>query len=285
MSQVPSRRRFLVSAAAGVASLALADMPVALATFSPSAEAAAQGPASALPALSDVLSGKPGSMTVVNYATYVQDRNRVDASRAEHQAYADALREHDRLVMGGPLLDDHERPSGVLLVYEVASRPEAETLARSDPFFLEGAIADYRLSQWTVLDRNVELLAASLIPEDRRVPHKVAPASGAASAEPDAPALRTYVNYAKCISDRSRVERIMRAHRSHERTISANGKLIMAGPFADGSGALFIYRAQSKAEAMAMVLEDPYHADGIFETYTLSEWRMFGLNTGLIESR
>jgi hypothetical protein len=34
-----------------------------------------------------------------------------------------------------------------------------------------------------------------------------------------------------------------------------------------------------------MVLEDPYHADGIFEKYTLSEWQMFGLNTVLIESR
>jgi uncharacterized protein YciI len=136
MSQVPSRRRFLVSAAAGVASLALADVPLALATSSPSRDAAEQGPASALPTLSDVLSGKPGSMKVVNYATYVQDRKRVDTSRPEHQAYADALREHDRLVTGGPLLDDYERPSGVLLVYQVGSRAEAETLARSDPFFL-----------------------------------------------------------------------------------------------------------------------------------------------------
>ena len=40
-------------------------------------------------------------MKVVNYARYVQDRHRVDASRGEHQASADALREHDRLVMGG----------------------------------------------------------------------------------------------------------------------------------------------------------------------------------------
>jgi hypothetical protein len=99
-----------------------------------------------------------------------------------------------------------------------------------------------------VLDNNIELLAAALVSEERRVPHKVAPASGAASVEPDALALRTCVNYAKYVADRSRVERIMRAHRSHERKISANGKLIMTGPFADGSGALFIYRAQSKAE-------------------------------------
>ncbi|NPT56594.1 hypothetical protein GNZ13_18875 [Paraburkholderia sp. 5N] len=285
MSQDLSRRRFLVSAAAGIASLALTDMPSAMAASSPSKNAAVQGPASSLPTLSEVLSGDPGPMKIVNYAMYVQDRDRVDASRAEHQAYADALREHDRLVMGGPLLDDDGRSRGVLLVYDVVSKQQAETLAQRDPFVLKGAIADYRLAEWTVLDSNVELLAASLVPADRRVPLKAPRASGATPVEPDAHAARTYVNYAKYVSDLSHVERVRPAHQSYARTIKANGELIMAGPFADGSGALFIYRAQSKDEAMALVLEDPYHAEGVFETYALSEWRLFGLNAGLIQSR
>ena len=224
-------------------------------------------------------------MTIVNYATYVQDRDRVDASRAEHQAYADALREHDRLVMGGPLLDDDGRPRGVLLVYEVASKREAETLVQRDPFVLNGAIAHYRLAEWTVLTSNVELLAAALVAADRRVPLKEPRASGATPVDLDAHAARTYVNYARCVSDLSRVGRVRPAHRSYARTIEANGKLIMAGPFADDSGALFIYRAQSKDEAMALVLADPYHAEGVFETYALSEWRLFGLNAGLIQGR
>jgi uncharacterized protein YciI len=133
-------------------------------------------------------------MKVVNYATYVQDRHRVDASRAEHQAYADALREHDRLVMGGPLLDDDGRPRGVLLVYEVASKEEAETLVQRDPFVLNGAIADYRLSEWTVLNSNLELLAAALVATDRRVAPKEPRASGATRFDSDAHAARTYVN-------------------------------------------------------------------------------------------
>jgi uncharacterized protein YciI len=224
-------------------------------------------------------------MKIVNYAMYVQDRGRVNASRAEHQAYADALREHERLVMGGPLLDDDGSPRGVLLVYEVASKQQAETLAQRDPFVLQGAIADYRLAEWTVLDSNVELLAASLVPPDRRVPPKAPHASGATSVEPAADAARTYVNYAKYASDLSHVERVRPAHQSYARTIKAKGELIMSGPFADGSGALFIYRAQSKDEAMALVLEDPYHAEGVFETYALSEWRLFGLNAGLIRNR
>ncbi len=220
-------------------------------------------------------------MKIVNYATYVQDRERVDASRAEHQAYADALREHDRLVTGGPLLDDDGRASGVLLVYDVASEEQAETLVLEDPFVLKGAISDYRLAEWTVLDSNVELLAAALVPPDRRAPRKTPRASGATP--PDAHDARTYVNYATYVSDLSHVERVKPAHRSYARTIKANGKLIMAGPFADDSGALFIYRAESKDEAMALMLADPYHTEGVFETCALSQWRMFGLNPGLIQ--
>lgn len=226
-------------------------------------------------------------MKIVNYAMYVQDQDRVNASRAEHVAYADALREHDRLVMGGPLLDDDGRARGVLLVYQVASKQEAETLAQRDPFVRQGAIADYRLSEWAVLSRNVNVksLAAALVTADRHAPPKEPRASGATPVEPDARAGRIYVNYAKYVSDHSHVLRVRPAHRSYAQSIRAKGALIMAGPFADDSGALLIYQAQSKEEAMALVLEDPYHAQGVYETYALSEWRLFGLNAGLIERR
>lgn len=224
-------------------------------------------------------------MKVVNYATYVEDRHKVDASRAEHQAYADALRERDRLVTGGPLLDDDGRPRGVLLIYEVASMEQAETLAQRDPFVLNGAIADYRLSEWTVQESNLEFLTASLVTTDRRFAPQQPRASPATQFDSDAHPARTYVNYANYVSDSSRVELARAAHRSYARTIDANGKLIMAGSFANDSGALFIYRARSKDEAMALVLEDPYHAEGVFETFALSEWRMFGLNAGLIGDR
>jgi uncharacterized protein YciI len=265
-----SRRRFLVSAAAGAASLALTDVPPATA-------------ASPLPSLSEVLAGDAGSMTVVNYATYVTDRGRVDASRTEHQVYADALREHGRLAMGGPLLGDDGRPSGVLLVYEVASRQQAETLAQSDPFVQQGAIANYRLAEWNVRDANMALLAAALVPEDRRASSREARASGATPAAADAPIARLYVSYVKYASDSARVERVRAAHQSYAQAIKANGGLVMAGPFAGDSGALFIYRARSKDEARALVQKDPYHAERVVESYALSEWRLFGLNAGLIQ--
>ncbi|MHC8381871.1 YciI family protein [Pseudomonas sp. LB3P14] len=270
MSQDLSRRRFLASAA-GVACLALTDMPSVMA-------------ASSLPTLSGVLSGNPVQMKIVNYAMYVQDRARVDASRAEHQTYADRLREHDRLVMGGPLLDDDGRPSGVLLVYDVESKQQAEMLAQHDPFALKGAIANYRLTEWTVLDSNIELLTASLVPANRRAPSNVPRAPDPIPVAPDEHTARLYVNYTKYVSDRSHVEQVMPAHQSYTQALKANGELIMAGPFADGSGALFIYQAQSTDKAMALALKDPYHVEGVFETFALAEWRLFGLNAGLIQS-
>ena len=223
-------------------------------------------------------------MTIVNYATYVPDRGRVDASRAEHQVYADALREHDRLVMGGPMLGDDGRPRGVLLVYEVASKQQAETLAQNDPFVQQGAIANYRLAEWNVRDTNVALLAAALVPEERRAPPKDPRASGATPVASDADVARLYVSYVKFVSDSARVDRVKAAHQSYAQAIKANGGLIMAGPFADDSGAMFIYRARSKDEALALVKSDPYHAEGVLESYALSEWRMFGLNASLIQS-
>ena len=264
MPQDLSRRRLLVSTAA---TLALAGVRSAIAASAP-----------ALPALSEVFAGEPGPMKVVNYALYVPDRDKVDSSRAEHQAYADALREHDRLVMGGPLLDDDGRPRGVLLVYDVVSKQQAETLAQGDPFVLQGAIADYRLAEWVVTDSNVELLSAALVTPDQRAPRE------APHSSPDAHHVRTYVNYARYVSDRSHVERARPAHESCARTLEARGQLIVGGPFADGSGALIVYRARSKAEAAALVREDPYHVEGVFETTALSEWRLFGLNAGLIQS-
>jgi len=244
MSQTRSRRRFLATTAAGAVSFALGGMPLAFAA---------------------------GRLTIVNYATYVPDRNKVNASRAEHQVYADALRENGQLLTGGPILGDDGRPSGVLLVYSAASPQEAETLVLRDPFVQQGAIERYRLDEWIDVDSNPALLAASLVTPDRRAP-------GSA----DALAARTYVHHVKFSADHSRIERAQAAHQAYAHSIKASGHLLMGGHFAAGSGALFIYRAQSKEEATALALKDPYHIGGAAESYELSEWRMFGLNAGLI---
>lgn len=253
-----SRRDFLISSAAGAASIGLGGLPPA-------------GAVPPLPTLSEVFAGSPGTLTFANRASYVTDRSKVDVSRAEHQAYADSIREHDRLVMGGPLLGDDGRPRGLLLVYQVTSKQQAESLAQSDPFVQQGAIAGYSLDQWNVRERNVGLLAAALVPEERRAP-------GAA----DAHAARLYVNDVKYVADTARVARAKAAHQRYVQAIEASGGLVMAGPFADGLGAMFVYRAHSKDEAMALLHKDPYQTEGAYEVTAVSEWRLFGLNAKLM---
>lgn len=255
-------RRFVLASSAGAAGLALGTAGLAY-----GAEPATSG-TSGLPTLAEVFAGDPGTLTVANYSAYVADRSKVNAARAEHQLYADSMRLKNRLLMGGPLLGADGRPSGVLLVYQVASKPQAEALVQNDPFNRHGAIADYRLNEWDVRERNVELLSASLVPEDGRT----------TSTALDA---RLYVNYVKFVSDATRVENVRAAHQSYAQTLKAQGKLVAAGPFGDGAGAMYIYRAQSKEEAMTLAAKDPYQAAGVVESSSLSEWRLFGLNAGL----
>ena len=51
------------------------------------------------------------------------------------------------------------------------------------------------------------------------------------------------------------------AHREYLTRLLADGRLAACGPFADGSGALFIYEAASLAAAEEILAADPYHQE------------------------
>ncbi len=56
----------------------------------------------------------------------------------------------------------------------------------------------------------------------------------------------------------------------------AEGKLAAGGPFTDGSGALFIYAADSLAAAEGIVAADPYQIGGAFASYRTARGRSSG---------
>jgi uncharacterized protein YciI len=64
--------------------------------------------------------------------------------------------------------------------------------------------------------------------------------------------------------------------------LAAEGRLVAAGPFTDGSGGLFIYTADSLAAAEEIVAADPYQVGGAFASYRLSPWEVVWVNTALI---
>lgn len=64
------------------------------------------------------------------------------------------------------------------------------------------------------------------------------------------------------------------AHRAYLTSLLSEGKLFASGPYADGSGALIIYEADSAEAAEAILKADPFHAAGVFLTWTLRPWKV-----------
>jgi uncharacterized protein len=90
------------------------------------------------------------------------------------------------------------------------------------------------------------------------------------------------VNYATYTSARERVAALRPAHREYMTQLLADGRLVACGPFADGSGALFIYETDSLAAAKEILAADPYHIGDVFVRCQLSSWEIIKANPALI---
>jgi uncharacterized protein YciI len=84
---------------------------------------------------------------------YSRDRARIAEFRPVHRQYLAALRERGQLAASGPFTDD----SGALIIYEAASRDEAEKLLQGDPFHHNGIFLRYELRPWNPVIANREL--------------------------------------------------------------------------------------------------------------------------------
>ena len=208
-------------------------------------------------------------MKFINYVKY-QDLAKIASARTAHFAYADRLREHGKLAIGGPLVDDQGRRIGLLFVYEAAARDEALALAQEDPFTLANALSGYEITEWRLCGVNLDLLIKA---------NRSADQSGGENTQ-----IRLFANYAKYTADKSRLETVRPAHWAYDRTLRSAGKLALAGPFADDRGGLFVYNAVRREEAMSCLKQDPFAVEGVFADYELLEWLIEGVNPGLLAS-
>jgi uncharacterized protein len=76
------------------------------------------------------------------------------------------------------------------------------------------------------------------------------------------------------LQDAERVQRLRPVHRQYLATLKERGQLAISGPFADGSGALIVYEAESPEAAEALLKGDPFHAEGIFLRWTIRPWNV-----------
>lgn len=208
-------------------------------------------------------------MKFINLVKY-KYLDKIAGARTAHFAYADRLREQGKLAIGGPLLDDQGHRIGLLFIYEAASRDEALSFAREDPFTLANALRSSEITEWRLRGVNRDLLVK-------------ANRSGDKSAGEDTQ-IRLFANYAKYVADRLKLEAARPAHWEYDLKLKAAGKLALAGPFADNTGGLFVYNAANRREAISHLKQDPFALKGVFARNELFEWLIEGVNPDLLVS-
>ena len=92
-----------------------------------------------------------------------------------------------------------------------------------------------------------------------------------------------FANYIHYIDDQAAVAAIRPTHRAHLHGLLDNGQLAAAGPFADGTGALFIYEADDIDAARGLAEADPYTLGGVIKQQTITPWVLVYSNPGLLE--
>ena len=87
---------------------------------------------------------------------YVQDKAKIAEVRPVHRQYLASLKEKGQLAASGPFTDD----SGALIVYEAATKEEAEAILKGDPFNQAGIFMKYVIRPWNPVIANRELFPA-----------------------------------------------------------------------------------------------------------------------------
>jgi hypothetical protein len=63
------------------------------------------------------------------------------------------------------------------------------------------------------------------------------------------------------------------AHLENLRPLVEQGKVLVGGPFTDGSGSLIVVEMESEAAAMEFARNDPYTKEGVFERVEVKPFR------------
>ncbi|MER3420861.1 MAG: hypothetical protein C4290_10205 [Chloroflexota bacterium] len=81
-----------------------------------------------------------------------------------------------------------------------------------------------------------------------------------------------YAAMIEYIADPDKVQSVRPVHREYLAKLKEQGRLVASGPFADGSGALIIYEADSPEQAEALLKADPFYQAGVFLSWRIRPW-------------
>jgi uncharacterized protein YciI len=63
------------------------------------------------------------------------------------------------------------------------------------------------------------------------------------------------------------------AHLKNLQPLLESGKMLLGGPFTDGSGSLMVVEMESEAEALEFARNDPYTKEGVFQRVEVKPFR------------
>lgn len=95
-------------------------------------------------------------MKFVGIIEYIQDKEKIQEIRPVHRQYLATLKANRQLAASGPFTDD----SGACIIYEAASREDAEKLLQGDPFHQNGIFVRWQLWSWNPVIANRDLFPA-----------------------------------------------------------------------------------------------------------------------------
>jgi uncharacterized protein YciI len=82
----------------------------------------------------------------------------------------------------------------------------------------------------------------------------------------------TYVVELAFDKDNDRRMEVRPSHREYLQTLHAEGRLVTAGPFADDTGALLVYRVGGRDELDDLLDADPYTPADVVTRVGIREW-------------
>jgi uncharacterized protein YciI len=91
-----------------------------------------------------------------------------------------------------------------------------------------------------------------------------------------------FANLITYVADEKKIQDVRPLHREYAQKLRAEGKIVIAGPFRDGAGALIIYEANSQDEAESLAINDPFFKCGAWASHEIHPWEIIGVNHELL---
>ena len=91
-----------------------------------------------------------------------------------------------------------------------------------------------------------------------------------------------FVNFISYVPNNAKIEAVRPLHRAYAEGLRNQGKIVMAGPFRDGAGALIVYEAETQQEAEALAANDPFCMEGVWTRHEIHPWDILGVNHALL---